>query len=414
MIPRRPTALLGAAALAAPTGLLLTPPGATATPVPAPLIGGRLTNATVGSPMTVVVGVEHTTPDGDVAVHPLAATSTGDGTFRLHGPLTVPATRNPDGSVLLDVQVTGGGRTKIFNVNALPPDATHRTWRWTSAPDLDLTGGTAAVAGRPIEALSLDLRDATPAPALSTTTSTARPPVVTRAIAARAGTDAGRRRVATATDASMNCNSSTWTNRLPPTTAKRWVPTQRFWLRKHATQAFEWRTSRGTQMQVAYQGPEGGTWAGGFSYSRQRGDETGFRAPVRTAGWRGYVKTRWRFILQDQYCPSTTWPYGAVPSGVHRWYPLNWDGSSLPVENNAVWHCKPGTDAVTRYTSWVAKSSTSRMNGQFSLFGVGLDAMQTNSTESKHVFYPRAGHTFHMCGNTADPPRSKLVKEYVP
>jgi len=164
---------------------------------------------------------------------------------------------------------------------------------------------------------------------------------------------------------------------------------------------------------VAYVGPND-TWKGGFSYSTSRGSVTGFSAPITTSYWAGYLKTRWRFVLQDQYCASTTWPYGAVRSGVHRWYPKNWDGSALPVSNTAVWHCKAGTGAITMYTSWVARSTTSRLVGQFSIAGVTLDAMQTNSSGAKHTFRPRAGRTYRMCGNTDDPPYSKLVKEYVP
>jgi hypothetical protein len=39
--------------------------------------------------------------------------------------------------VLLDVTVTGGGTTKVFNLSALPPDAADPSWRWSSTPDLD-------------------------------------------------------------------------------------------------------------------------------------------------------------------------------------------------------------------------------------------------------------------------------------
>jgi hypothetical protein len=54
------------------------------------------------------------------------------------------------------------------------------------------------------------------------------------------------------------------------------------------------------------------------------------------------------------------------------------------------------------------------MVGQFTIAGVTLDAMQTNSSSARHTFQPRAGRTYGMCGNTDDPPYSKLVKEYVP
>jgi hypothetical protein len=315
--------------------------------------------------------------------------------------------------------VTGAGRTKVFDLNALPPDGTHADWRWSRTPDPDLVAGHGdEVAGTPLSNLSLDMAHAATAPTVRATTSLpkAAPTVTTEMRRNATGTTeaprSGDLRTATV-ETELNCNSATWASRSPAEYEKRWVPVQRIKMNRNATQTYGWSTSQGTQMQVAYVGPND-AWKGGFKFSSSRGSVTGFTAPVTTSYWAGYLKTRWRFVLQDQYCASTTWPYGAVRSGVHRWYPKNWDGSALPVSDTAIWHCKAGTGAITRYTSWVARSTTSRMVGQFSIAGVTLDAMQTNSSNARHTFHPRAGRTYRMCGNTDDPPYSKLVKEYVP
>jgi hypothetical protein len=387
---------------------------------PPELAAGTVVGIRHGAAATVSVGAEEVLPNGDVVVHPLSATAVDGTSFRLTGPLAAPATRNPDGSVPLDVQVTGAGRTKVFNLNALPPDATHAEWRWSGTPDTDLVAGHSdAVAGTRLSGVALDMAHAAAAPSVRATTDV---PTVAPTVTAEMRREATRTAGATRSDGlraatdeittGMNCNSSTWTARYPAEYEKRWVPVQRIKMSSNATQTYGWSTSQGTQMQVAYVGPDD-AWKGGFRYSTSRGSVTGFTAPVTTAYWAGYLKTRWRFLLQDQYCASTTWPYGAVRSGVHRWYPKNWDGSAMPVSNTAIWRCKAGTGAITRYTSWVARSTSSRMVGQFSIAGVTLDAMQTNSSSAKHTFHPRAGRTYRMCGNTDDPPYSKLVKEYV-
>ena len=405
--------------------LLLVIPGigvpvsGSAEAAPPGLASGTVVGMPYHATSTVSVGAEEVLPNGDIVVHPLAVTAVDGTAFSLSGPLTVPATRNPDGSVPLDVQVTGAGRTKVFNLNALPPDGSHPAWRWSRTPDTDLVvGHSDAVAEKPLADVSLDMAHAAAAPAVRATTALpATSPYVTAGMR-RAATDSAEREGSvelreSTTATGMNCNVSTWAARSPADYEKRWVPVQRIKMNRNATQTYGWSTSQGTQMQVAYVGPDD-TWKGGFRYSVSRGSVTGFTAPVTTSYWAGYLETRWRFVLQNQYCASTTWPYGAVRSGVRRWYPKNWDGSALPVTDTATWHCKAGTGAITRYTSWVARSTTSRMVGQFSIAGVTLDAMQTNSSSAKHTFHPRAGRTYRMCGNTDDPPYSRLVKEYVP
>lgn len=412
------TKFVGLTALLMISGAGVPIPGS-ADAAPPELAAGRVVGMPSGTQATVSVGSEEVLSNGDILVHPLAATALDGTSFTLTEPLTAPATRNPDGSVPLDVQVTGGGRTKVFNLNALPPDAAHKDWRWSRTPDTDLVAGHSdAVAGTALIGITLDMTHAAAAPAVRATTAL---PTVSPTVTAERRRDGtrttptrewGQLRAATG-ETGVNCNSSTWVARYPAEYEKRWVPVQRIKMNRNATQSYGWSTSQGTQMQVAYVGPND-AWKGGFRYSTSRGSVTGFTAPVTTAYWSGYLKTRWRFVLQDQYCASTTWPYGAVRSGVSRWYPKNWDGSALPVSNTAIWHCKAGTGAVTKYTSWVARSTTSRLVGQFSIAGVTLDAMQTNSSNAKHTFRPRAGRTYRMCGNTDDPPYSKLVKEYVP
>lgn len=343
-----------------PTVLACIPDGdGQASATPASAIVGRVTSAAGGAmtaPMTVSVGAEKLLPNGDATVEPVATTvvtgSTG-GAFTLAGPLTVPATRNPDGSVLLDVTVTGGGTSKVFNLSAFPPDAGDPGWRWSSTPDTDLTGGAAVPARSHLTNLTLDMAGATTTPAIASTTAaspTGGPVLATPAQLAQSQTRQHGRTRAEAAASGMNCNVHSWQSGVPAKYAKRWVPVQRITMRTRATQSFSWHTSRDTQMQVAYRGPDGKSWAGGFSYSSSRDTVTGFNAGFTTSDWRGFARTRWRLVRQQEWCASTTWPYGAVASGIYRWYPRNWDGSSLPLANRAVWHCKGGTGAITKCT----------------------------------------------------------------
>src|SRR4051794_19815807 len=157
--------------------LLLMIPGAgvpmpgSAEAAPPELSAGTVVGIPDRASVTVTVGAEEIRANGDVVVHPLAATAVDGTTFNLTSALTAPATRNPDGSVPLELQVTGAGVTKVFNVNALPPDGTHTSWRWSRAPDTDLVSGhSGAVVGTRLSNLSLDMAHAAAAPTVRATT----------------------------------------------------------------------------------------------------------------------------------------------------------------------------------------------------------------------------------------------------
>jgi hypothetical protein len=207
--------------------LLLMIPGAgvpmpgSAEAAPPELSAGTVVGIPDRASVTVPVGAEEILANGDVVVHPLAATAVDGTTFNLTGPLTAPTTRNPDGSVPLELQVTGAGVTKVFNLNALPPDATHTSWRWSRAPDTDLVAGHSdAFVGTRLSNLSLDMAHAAAAPRVRATTDLpAVAPRVTVEMRRSASEPAaaprsGEFRAAPA-ESGMNCNSSTWTARYP-------------------------------------------------------------------------------------------------------------------------------------------------------------------------------------------------------
>jgi len=106
-------------------------------------------------------------------------------------------------------------------VNALPPDATHTSWRWSRAPDTDLVAGHSdAFVGTRLSNLSLDMAHAAAAPRVRATTDLpAVAPRVTVEMRRSASEPAaaprsGEFRAAPA-ESGMNCNSSTWTARYP-------------------------------------------------------------------------------------------------------------------------------------------------------------------------------------------------------
>src|SRR3954466_9707358 len=102
-------------------------------------------------------------------------------------------------------------------------------------------------------------------------------------------------------------------------------------MNKNATQTYGWSTSQGTQVQVAYVGPND-TWKGGFTYSASRGSVTGFTAPITTSYLGGISEDPMAFraagpVLLVDHLAVRGGPFGCPPVVPER------TGTAAPVRD---------------------------------------------------------------------------------
>ena len=338
-----------------------------------PLAGARL-----------AVGALHNLPGRTVVRMIDTAVADADGRYTFTGALPQKVSGNPDGTVTLQIDVFGGGREKTFNLDVRPPAAVGARWetaKTTAAPSMTLgmAGGWTTAALKQ---------------------------------AARTFTTDGAR-IATAGSSCPGPNSfETWLT--TKTSTRRYVPIQQIRLRNRATMSYSWSTTARTKMQVAYAGAYS-HYAGGLAFSWSHDRSTGYGpARVRTSYWAGHLEVQWRYRKQRQACsrPDGSYTY----TGKTRWHPAHWTGGNQRDRDSAVgmWRCKRGTKTKVRDQIWAARTTTSRVGGEFSIAGVSLDATQANSSNHRLRIIARPGRRAWICGSNRDPIYASRVKEIIP
>src|SRR3954453_14009030 len=136
---------------------------------PPELSAGTVVGIPDRASVTVPVGAEEILANGDVVVHPLAATAVDGTTFKPDRSTDCADDSEP--RRFRPARAASDRCRSDEGVNALPPDATPTSWRWSRAPDTDLVAGHSdAFVGTRLSNLSLDMAHAAAAPRVRATT----------------------------------------------------------------------------------------------------------------------------------------------------------------------------------------------------------------------------------------------------
>jgi hypothetical protein len=337
------------------------------------------------------------------------ARSDAHGDFVVAGALRRIVRLNPDGSVPLELDVVTRDETKkIFNLDAVAPQGPNGQWTWGAQVDHELVSDDADTADseahKPITDIVLDMKEAHVAPG--------GPPGKSN------GSQNGDM---TAAMTYSDCKNQPyylikWF--FTGTTTDRLTPIQKIDTATHGKVKYAYSNTSNTKFQIAY-GGTGPNYAGGFAYSIEDSYGAGVDATVGN-NFNGAWTLNYRYRQYEQFCTTHDWvdtyseaqQYGAS-SGETKWQAHHWLGGSQPVSNYDLYYCYSGVPAQNVYgTLWVARSTTSTLQGYFNVAGVGLDTTQQNSDYHKLSWSPDSTSNYvRICGNNSDPLHANKVRE---
>lgn len=338
------------------------------------------------------------------------ARSNAHGDFVVAGGLRRAVRSNPDGSVPLELDVvTRDDMKKIFNLDAVAPEGPNGQWTWGAQVDHDLVTGDTDTADSqartPISGIVLNMKDAHHAP--------------DGAPGKSSGPQNGDMTAAMTYSECKNQNYYTIKWLFTGTTTDRLTPIQKIDTATHGKVKYEYSNTENTKFQIAY-GGTGPNYAGGFTYSMDNSYGAGINATVNN-NFNGAWSLNYRYRQYEQFCTTHDWvdtyteaqQYGAPSSGETKWQAHHWLSGSQPVSLYDMYYCYSGVPPQNIYgTLWVARSTTSTLQGFFSVAGVGLDTTQQNSDNHKLSWSPDSTSNYvKICGNNNDPLHANKVRE---
>jgi hypothetical protein len=377
-----------------------------------------------------------------------------DGQFEVAGDLDVPATRNPDGSVQLEIMTSTPDMVRFYWVNATPPATDDSDWTWsrTSADPTIVDDGTAdgpttaEIAGGPVEDLSLPMGD-TESDTTAGSKSSQRPAARTSVTAddwtapnSEADVDEPASQGETSdvnADQAAEANGTmddveagvadkvrqcaTGNGELDwldgNAALLRWVPIHSDYLRSKFKHSFEWETTHTTTMDIAVDGA-GENYSGGLAYSRKNSDGTGFDATKGASQtnvnhlWR----MKWVYIQQEQWCYNAGYPY---QTGRTRWIADHWHQDvDTPEGKVQRWTCNSNYRSKMAANYWVSRSTSRTWSGWYAISGVKLDAKATFTATDDSEKMIRAKYLLknengsgYLCGKGAELNQAPFVEE---
>lgn len=189
-----------------------------------------------------------------------------------------------------------------------------------------------------------------------------------------------------------------------------YVPTKYFKTTSRAS--FTWKIGRSneTSFQIAMKIGSSSS-AGGFASSYV--DSSLSYLPTVGNNAQKIFKIKWRYVYERRYCKM-------IDTGnihwldVYRWMPDRPEAGNLLLDTSSTFSCG-GTgpayvDTITVETS-VAKNSTVRYGGFFTIAGVTLDSKQSDSDSQTFTIKPDSGARAKICGSNTTPAYARLVKE---
>lgn len=368
------------------------------------IIAGTLVDGH-GSPVAadITINVENAVRGGDMLTPIAHGTSTPSGDFNIHGTLgDAPSTLNPDGTVSLEVDAVSNGHTRLFYIDATPPDAQagRPDWTWGDVVDPNMLPTQAAAAGLPSQAdpqaqahaplggLQLNTGDTLAQPATMTTSST------------------------TSCTSGLNAHI-VWLDN--GNTDRRNTPIMHFTVKRRLGLDYYWGTTNNTKLGIAVNW-SGSNYGGGLSYEQTQTTDHSLNTSHDSA-WNGWLKINQQYNQQYRWCQYID-PYGVVQryrmddNSVNRWVPDHWTLGTAQPTDSMVYNCGSG-DAVYIATSVTTGSGDTKVfNNQFTVANVKLDASQTTSSNHQETAVLDRGYAkAHICGDGSDPSYSSLFWE---
>lgn len=193
-------------------------------------------------------------------------------------------------------------------------------------------------------------------------------------------------------------------------TVKRGVPVHFAYVANKTKHKFEYETTTGTDLSVAYTGV-GKNYAGGLTGSEHNDTSAGL---VGTKGsgsphtpflW----KLQWQYRKEDKWCFNMGYPY---PMGRSRWLPVKWTGGNYVGHDATTFPCDPDHRAGSSHDFWVQRRTSSTWTGWFAIAGVKLSSSQERGSRIKGTYVLRRGMgRMVLCGNDDVPPDASFVEE---
>lgn len=369
------------------------------------IIAGTLVDGN-GSPVAadITVSVESAVSGGDMLTPIAHGASDQSGVFDIHGALgNAPATVNPDGSVTLEVDAVANGNTRLFYIDATPPDAQsgRPDWTWGDVVDPNMLPTQAAAAGLPSQA-DAQAQEHSPLGGLQLDTGdtlAAQPNTMTTASS-------------TSCDAGLNAHI-VWLDN--GNTTRRNAPIMHFTVKRRMGINYDWATTKESKSGIAVNWA-GSDYGGGLSYEQTQTTDHSLHASHDSA-WNGWLKINVQYNQQYRWCQYID-PYGVMRryrmdgDNVNRWVPDHWTLGTAQPTDSLVYNCGSG-DAVYIATDVTTGSGDTKVyNNTFTVANVKLDASQTTSTNHQETAVLDRGYAkAHICGSGSDPSYSSLFWE---
>jgi hypothetical protein len=389
---------------------------------------------------------------GAIEQHQLAETTTdADGAFTLTGPLDVPVSKNPDGSVQLEILVLTDELARFYYVNATPPESSSDPWTWSDvAPDStvveDGNSESEDLAGEPVEDVVISFEpeaDESGQPGIAAKSASdpwatgsadtvdapaglSQPPMsqdeADDVAEDQAAIDNGTMDAVEAdfasrmTRCSQGPGGTYWED--TGTTVNRRVPIHFSAIRTKYKHQFEWEQTSRTSMSIAVTGT-GRNYKGGLSFSQENVKKAGASNTKTAEGQTHQWYAGWKYKKQALWCFNAGYPYKV---GRTRWLPTEWTNSFTQAENVATrFVCDADYRGRVEGNLWVQRDNSSTWAGWFEIAGVKLDAKQTRSDADeieddnlriKATYLKRdsVDHGF-LCGRGAKPTDAPFTEE---
>lgn len=388
---------------------------------PKPTIVAGVISDDAGTPLAgvkVVAKAEHDVRvNGKVrSVGRVLATAVTDhqGRYALRGRLPGgPVTRNPDGSVRVEVTATSAQVMRSCMLNLHPPAPSSSAWAATPATRSDLRSHAAArgLATPSSTTLSLTLAPGSPV----VTEPVTGPDVMVNPEATgrlsrsapSAAVIAAERRIAGG-EVCPGIDIPFWED--TPRFTRRWVPVHQTALKNRTKHEFDWSTTKNTSLSVAYEGP-GGNYGGGLTKSRRNGsgvsDVRG--GTNKTFQW----NMLWKYRYQLEYCASGD--HNPKRTGRQRWIPERWEGDNkVKVNYVSRFKCRVSFDRMTTTARqyWVEREQSAQWEGWFQIEGVKMNTHQEQTTSLRSVYEIKEGRNrAHLCGRREKPAYASFTQE---
>jgi hypothetical protein len=190
--------------------------------------------------------------------------------------------------------------------------------------------------------------------------------------------------------------------------SRRQVPIQRVRTRTRSKVSYEWSTTNNTMLDVAVTGSRG-DFSAGLSFSKENTASAGMNPSSLNNTSQLYTQ-EWQYEKWELYC--MTYPGVMKPQGAYQWRPAFWTlGNDKRFVGEPSWTCAPVNSTSIASPSWVARGTTVKYAGWFSIGGVSLSSQQTNSSAHKLIYSPYNATKATLCGRDAVPSLASQVVE---